>query len=333
MIGQNLGSFRIVAWLGGASMGRVFRGVEKPTGRTVAIKVASDETQGTPLRFLREAKTLYRFRHPHIPQAFAWGRRQEISYLAMEYIGGPTLAEVLAVRGALPLSVVVEMGLQICEALQYIHEQGVVHRHVKPSHFILTEQGRVKLVGFGLARFSVPTIPLAAQGRVRGTPGYLAPEQICGAEEINQKADLYALGVVLYKMLVGKLPFDGDSGIAQLHCHLIEPPPRPSDKVTEVPQALDRLIIQLMAKSPADRPRDAAEVKEVLSRLRDQESHGVVKKALRVSLARRSLRSLLLRRWPGYRPLTAEARNISISRDSSPCSYLEDSLWDQELDG
>ena len=153
----------------------------------------------------------------------------------------------------------VELGIQICDALQYAHEHGVVHRDLKPSNLMVTEDGKVKLTDFGIAK-DLDATALTATGRTLGTAAYMAPEQIRGTPAVSHKTDLYALGVVLYQMLVGKPPFEGSTPVVLMHCHLNEPPPRPSAKIHEIPQVLDDLVVKLMAKSPADRPWDAAAV-------------------------------------------------------------------------
>jgi serine/threonine protein kinase len=165
----------------------------------------------------------------------------------------------------------------------------------------------------------------------------MAPEQIRGSPAVSHKTDLYALGAVLYQMLTGRPPFEGNSAIVMMHRHMNEPPTRPSEKIHEIPEALDKLIVRLMAKAPPDRPLDAAEVENVLSQFRDKESQWVVKKSLRVSLARRSIRTLLsrvqdqLRLGLWNRVLRGKPRHTA--RDPSPGPYVEDPLWDQELDG
>ncbi len=333
MIGRTLGGYRIEAWLGGEAMGRVFRGIEEATGRTVAIKVARHEALVSPDRLRKEALILSHFQHPNIPQVFGVGKSEEICYLVMEYIDGPTLLEVLARVVALPWPRVVELGLQICEALRYVHQHGVVHRNLKPSHLILSEQGQVKLVGFGIAK-DLDRAPLAATGRTVGTAAYMAPEQICGTPAISHKTDLYALGVVLYKALVGSTPFAGDSPVAQFKCHLHEPPPRPGEKVPEIPQALDDFIFKLMAKAPSDRPWDAAGAANILSKILPDGSKRPAENAIPPFLAG-GVRHNRPPRLP--KPLREVIRFLRgeprwMERADSQRPYFEDSLWDPEID-
>jgi serine/threonine-protein kinase len=173
----------------------------------------------------------------------------------------------------MPWREVVDLGIQICEALHYAHEHGVVHRDLKPSNLMVSEQGQIKLTDFGIAK-DLDATALTAPGRTLGTAAFMAPEQIRGTPEVSHKTDLYALGAVFYQMLTGQAAFSGASAVVLMHCHLNQPPPRPSAKVHEIPAALDDLIIKLMAKAPADRPWDAAAAGLVLTELRDKAQKG-----------------------------------------------------------
>ncbi len=277
--GETLGSFRIESVLGSGAMGVVYRATNEKNGRVAAVKVLSSEfaPQGGKSklrdRFEREAEILQQFRHPGIVRFLAVGRYRGTSYLAMEYVEGKTLEQVIQERDALPWREVVELGIQICDALHYAHERGIVHRDLKPSNLMVTADGKVKLTDFGIAK-DLDATALTATGRTLGTAAYMAPEQIRGAPAISHKTDLYALGIVLYQLLTGKMPFEGNTPIVLMHCHLNEPPPRPSARVAEIPKALDELIVNLMAKIPADRPWDAAAAGMALTKLRDKAERG-----------------------------------------------------------
>jgi serine/threonine-protein kinase len=276
MIGEKLGSFRIDAVLGTGAMGVVYRGTNEATGRSAAVKVISSEIakQGkTYERFRREAEILQQFRHPNIVRFLALGRFQGTAYFAMEYVAGENLEQLLARRGALPWREVVELGIQTCEALHYAHQHGVVHRDLKPSNLMVNEAGQLKLTDFGIAK-DLDATALTAPGRTLGTAAYMAPEQIRGTPDVSHKTDLYSLGIVLYQMLTGQTAFSGTSAVVLMHCHLNQPPPRPSAKVPEIPKALDDLIVKLMAKAPADRPWDAAAASLALTELRDKVAKG-----------------------------------------------------------
>lgn len=277
--GEPLGSFRIESVLGSGAMGVVYRGINEKTGRVAAVKVLSTEfaPQGGKSklrdRFEREAKILEQFRHPGIVRFLAYGKFRGTYYFAMEYVEGDTLERVITDRGALPWREVVDLGIQICDALHYAHERGVVHRDLKPSNLMLTADGKVKLTDFGIAK-DLDATALTATGRTLGTAAYMAPEQIKGTPAISHKTDLYALGIVLYQLLTGRMPFEGSTPVVLMHCHLNETPPRPSARIAEIPKALDELIVNLMAKTPADRPWDAAAVGMALTTLRDKAERG-----------------------------------------------------------
>lgn len=276
-IGEKLGSFRLEETLGAGAMGIVFRAVHEPSGRPAAVKIVHNELlqKGKVYdRFEREAEILKQFRHPNIVRWLAWGRFKGTSYFAMEYVEGVTLERVIQERGEIPWREVVDLGIQLCDALHYAHEKSVVHRDLKPSNMLITTDGRVKLTDFGIAKDLDRTTQLTAPGRTLGTAAYMAPEQIRGTPAVSHKTDLYALGVLFYQMLTGKPPFEGASAVVLMHCHLNEPPPRPSASVQEIPKELDDLVIKLMAKNPADRPWDAAAVEQALKDLREKDQAG-----------------------------------------------------------
>ncbi len=276
LIGERLGSFRLESVVGSGAMGVVYRGINEKTGRAAAVKVVSTEfAQGGKIRdrFEREAEILQQFRHPSIVRFLAVGRFRGTSYIAMEFIQGETLEKIIFDRGAMPWREVVDLAIQTCDALQYAHEHGVVHRDLKPSNLMLTEDGKIKLTDFGIAK-DLDATALTAEGRTLGTAAYMSPEQIRGTPAVSHKTDLYALGVVLYQMLTGKPPFEGSTPVVLMHSHLNEPAPRPSAKVYEIPKALDELVLNLMAKAPGDRPWDATAVGVKLSQLRDKAARG-----------------------------------------------------------
>ncbi len=269
MLGQRLNSFRIESRLGSGSLGIVYRAVNEDTGETVAIKVARDVRQTAPERLLHSGKILARFDQENIVRVMAIGQDYGSTFLVMEFIAGQTLEGVLAERGALPWPEVVGLGLQICDALEHMHDRGVLHRNIKPSHLILNEDYQLKLVGFGLAT-ALDEVRHASAGLAVGTPGFMAPEQICGAV-ISTAIDLYALGVVLWNLLTGERPYQEHSalverrgGAALAFLHLTQPPPRPSTRVKHIPTALDDMVVQLMDRAPENRPSDAAAVSRVL---------------------------------------------------------------------
>jgi serine/threonine protein kinase len=274
MIGQKLGSYRIEAELGSGAMGVVYRGYNEVRNWPAAVKVISLEQMGKGKameRFVREAEILEQFRHPNIVKYLGRGKSGGKYYYAMEYITGPTVDKLLRDRGFLPWGDVVKLGVQLCDALQYSHDHGIVHRDLKPSNLMLTESGQLKLTDFGIAK-DLDGTALTATGRTLGTATYMAPEQIRGTPDISHKTDLYALGAVFYHLLTGVPPFAGTTALVMMHAHINEPPRRPSDKVEEIPKALDDLVVALMAKAPQDRPWDALAVANILRDLLDKAS-------------------------------------------------------------
>lgn len=276
MIGQKLGTFLIEAKIGSGAMGTVYRATQETSGRVAAIKIISGDhaLKGNAAgRFRRESDILQQFRHPNIVRCLAVGRSQGTLYFAMEFVNGGTLDRLLAQREFLTWREVVNLGLQMCEALHYAHERGVVHRDLKPANLLISESGQVKLTDFGIAK-DLDATALTGTGRTLGTAAYMAPEQIRGTPAVSHKTDLYSLGCVLYELLTGQLPFSGKSAVALMHHHLTTPPPKPSDKNPEIPVALEKLILTLMAKDPTERPWDAAAAGVTLSELREKAERG-----------------------------------------------------------
>jgi predicted Ser/Thr protein kinase len=330
LIGEKLGSFRLEAVLGSGAMGIVYRGTNEKNSKPAAVKVVSSEfSQGGKLRdrFDREAEILQQFRHPNIVRFLAVGRFRGTSYIAMEYVQGDTLDMKLIERGLLPWREVVELGIQICDALHYAHEHGVVHRDLKPSNLMVTTDGKIKLTDFGIAK-DLDATALTATGRTLGTAAYMSPEQIRGTPAVSHKTDLYALGVVLYQMLVGKPPFEGNTPVVLMHSHLNEPPPRPSAKLAEIPRKLDDLIVSLMAKSPSDRPWDAAAVGASLTDLRDKAEKGVAVKMVWPSNGPEAVKAPRANDAAGVEPTRKKTRKATSSAGVSRASRRDRSEFD-----
>ncbi len=281
MIGQRLGSFLIEEKIGAGAMGVVFRALYERPDRPpmhAAVKIITGEAGSKariPKRFEREAKILEKFRHPHIVRFLARGRYQGVDYVAMEYLTGGTLEDLLDRRGSLSWLEVAKYAVQICDALHYAHDRQIIHRDLKPSNLLFSDSGQIKLTDFGIAKDDNPEAEaLTATGRTLGTAAYMAPEQIRGNPPVSHKTDLYALGCLLFQLLTGQTPFRGNSAVVLMHMHLAEPPPRVSSKNPEVPRALDDLILMLMDKDMSKRPFDAEKVRADLAELVEKAERG-----------------------------------------------------------
>ena len=271
--GTKLGPYQILAPLGAGGMGEVYRAHDTRLGRDVAVKVLSPHLAATPevrARFEREARTISQLSHPHICTLFDIGHQDGTDYLVMELLEGETLAHRLE-KGPLPVAEMLMLGTQIADALDRAHRAGVVHRDLKPGNVMLTRSG-AKLMDFGLARAAglgaapgimteSPTVsrPLTAEGTIVGTFQYMAPEQLEG-KEADARADLWALGCVLYEMATGKRAFEGDSQ-ASLIAAILEHEPRPiAELKPRSPPALERVVKRCLAKDPECRWQSARDL-------------------------------------------------------------------------
>jgi serine/threonine protein kinase len=263
--GRWIWPFQILERIGEGGMGHVYRAQYVPRKIDVALKmVPSEVTDPTTLaRFEREMEVLKDLKHPHIVRTFGGISEDKQRFYAMELLPGGTLDDELRDRGRLTWEKVVEYGLQMCSALEYLHSKGVVHRDVKPSNFLRTADGRIKLSDFGLASV-IAQRKITAEGRTAGTFLYMAPEQIRGAGIVPQ-TDLYAMGCVLFELLSGRPPFIGDTPAATLHKHCHATPPRVTEYALDCPLTLERIIARLLEKKPEDRIQSASDLSRELT--------------------------------------------------------------------
>ncbi|AUX34788.1 MULTISPECIES: serine/threonine-protein kinase [Sorangium] len=254
------GRFEIERLAGSGGMGDVYRARDRQSGEAVALKVLQGASANERRRFAREAEALVTLRLPGTVQYVAHGVTGEGQpYLAMEWLDGVTLEERLA--GA-PLTLAESVTLAACVAttLGAVHRLGVVHRDLKPSNLMLVDGAveRVTLLDFGIARDLRLTQTLTSPGAILGTPGYMAPEQARGDSPVDARADVFALGCVLFQCLAGRPPFMGDSALALLMKVVLEEPPRLGQLRGDIPEQLERLVSRMLAKEPGERPRDGA---------------------------------------------------------------------------
>jgi serine/threonine protein kinase len=269
MIGAQLGSWTIDKELGRGGMGRVYLAHEKSDGRQGAIKVLSAELAqeaGFLQRFQREIEVLRQLDHPNIVRFFESGAQDGIYYFAMEYLDGENFEQILYEKSRIPWKEVLDAALQICPALKHAHDRGIVHRDIKPPNLLRTAAGTVKLTDFGIAKVFAAR-HLTNTGGVVGTAEFLSPEQACG-KQATKRSDLYSLGIVLYTMITGRTPFEGQGTADILHKHLYGQFDRPKKLVPDIPHELDDIVCQLLEKDPALRPADGLVLYKEFDRLR-----------------------------------------------------------------
>ena len=277
LVGTTLsGKYRIDARLNEGGMGTVYRGTHVLMDKTVAIKVlrpslAADEK--IVARFSREARAASRISHPNALSVTDFGEDESGHvFLVMEYLSGKTLKSVIRDEGPLPLARVVDIARQVGDALHAAHEQGVVHRDLKSDNIMLLDTmtgDHAKVLDFGIAKINEPDgavdTNLTAPNLVIGTPQYMSPEQCSQDSEIDSRSDIYSFGVILYEMLVGHVPFSGDSPTMVMMKHLQDPVPSVMEERSDVPASVARVVARAMAKMPSNRYQNVAELVEDLT--------------------------------------------------------------------
>ncbi|HEY7280899.1 MAG TPA: protein kinase [Actinomycetota bacterium] len=259
------GRYRIDREIGRGGMAHVYRATDTVLGRTVAVKVLNPDYASDPSfveRFRREARAAARLNHPNVVAVFDTGSDGDLHFIVMELVDGRSLAEVLGDEGPLDPERAAAIAEGIAEGLSFAHAGGLVHRDVKPANVMITPPGRVKVMDFGIARLATANT-ITHASTVFGTAAYLAPEQAQG-RRVDARADVYALGVVLYEMLVGRVPFRADSALAVASKHVLEPPEAPSAVRTGIPAELEAVTLRALAKDPGDRYRGAGEMAAAL---------------------------------------------------------------------
>ena len=268
--GKTLGKYRVIERLGRGGMAEVYKGYHPRLDRYMAIKVLHGylaEGEDFLGRFEREARAVATLRHPHIVQVFDFEVEDNAYYMVMEFIDGGTLKarmEELSVVGEqMPLAETARIFREVAGALDHAHREGMLHRDVKPSNILLDRSGRVFLTDFGLARMVSGSTQYTTTGMLVGTPAYMSPEQGQGLH-VGVPTDIYALGVVLYELVVGRPPFDADTPLAIIYKHVHDPLPLPRTFRPSLPEALERVILKALAKEPQDRYQSAAKMMQAL---------------------------------------------------------------------
>lgn len=266
LTGRTLGQYRIVEIIGQGPMSTVYKAYQPALERHVAIKVfhkdLATEAEPSLARFEREVRALAALRHPNIVPVFDLGSQGGAPYLVMEYLPGITLQarlnELAVSQALLPLPEVGRIAAAVAGALAYAHQRGIVHRNLNPAKVMLTTDDGILLTDLGIAAL-LGTPQVTAVGVLGGDPASMAPEQGRG-EPGDERSDIYALGVLLYQMVAGRPPFEADSPMALLEKHIHDPLPPPSQVNPGVPPAVERIILKALAKNPADRYQQAADM-------------------------------------------------------------------------
>jgi eukaryotic-like serine/threonine-protein kinase len=261
------GRYRIVRRLGAGGMANVYLAEDQELGRNVAIKILNERHAGDMQfveRFRREAKSAASLSHPNIVSIYDRGEAEGTYYIAMEHLDGRNLKELIIARGPAPVRIAIEYTKQILGALRFAHRNGIVHRDIKPHNVLVDRDGRLKVTDFGIARAGASQMTEA--GSIVGTAQYLSPEQARGGQ-VDQRSDLYSVGIVLYELLTGTVPFTGDSPVEIAMKHLSAKLPLPSEKRPDLPHDMDLIVARALAKDPEDRFQDADEFEAELDRV------------------------------------------------------------------
>jgi beta-lactam-binding protein with PASTA domain len=267
--------YRIVRRIGSGGMADVYCAEDTHLGRQVALKVLHRrfaQDQEFVERFRREASAAAGLQHPNVVGVFDRGRHDGTYYIAMEHLPGRTLKEIVSTEAPLAQERVVDLGVQILQAAGFAHRHGVIHRDFKPHNVIVDDRGGVKVTDFGIARAGASE--MTETGSIMGTAQYLSPEQAQG-HAVTAASDLYSIGVMLYEMLAGRLPFEGDSAVSVALKHLSEPPPPISQLRPDVSPALESVVMAALAKDPAHRWQTADDFAAALQAAGAQLEHGV----------------------------------------------------------
>jgi len=257
------GRYQVLAELGRGGMGIVYQAYDKQLKEQVAIKLLSPllSTDNEALdRLTREVSLARRVTHPNVIRIHDISEVNGLHYVSMEYFGGTNLKEHLKRSGSLSLLNAYQILLQMCNGLEAAHSQGVVHRDLKSQNVMVGPTGQIKIIDFGLAR-SVHLEGMTATGLIMGTPEYMSPEQVSG-KHVDERADIYALGVILFEMLTGRVPFTGDSAIAVGFQQMKDPPPSPRSINPQIPEEVEKIILKALEKNPIHRYRNVDELRK-----------------------------------------------------------------------
>jgi eukaryotic-like serine/threonine-protein kinase len=313
-VGSRLGPYEIIEEIGKGGMATVYRAYQPSVGRFVAVKIihrAIAADSNALERFQREARLIARLEHPHLLPVYDYDGEHDPPYIVMRYLEGGTLKDALA-NERIPLVDTVLIVRQVGAALDYAHRQNVIHRDIKPSNVMIDVDGNAFLMDFGIARLTESSEGITQTGFAVGTPSYMSPEQGMGLPSVDYRSDIYALGVLIFQMLTGELPFKADNPMGVILDHINKPPPKVSALNRELPPTIDNVIARAMAKQPADRYQTASELAADLARAANVSADAtptVIKQA-----AQASFRAILAERDERKDELNATMQGLEASR-------------------
>lgn len=324
-----LGQYVLEDKLGEGGMGVVYRAVHMGMDRQVALKVLSPQLTSdktSVLRFLQEVRTLSRLSHPNIVTAFDACHSSDRHFLVMEYVDGTDLDAIVKHQGPLSVADTVNVGVQICEALEFVHRRGIVHRDIKPSNLLVDTSGFVKVLDLGLAKLEVelenakpePSSRITQPGILMGTVDFLSPEQARDTHSATIQSDIYSLGCTLFLLLTGRPPYEAETILDRLIAHRDAPVPALRDFRRDIPKSLDRLVKSMLAKDPRQRPASMSSVAETLGRIgRD------------FGICRESLAQLALT-TKRHSPATSTPTNPRETADQWDCPFTQTLICGRE---
>jgi serine/threonine protein kinase len=261
-VGENVGPYRIIEQLGQGGMATVFKAYHASLDRYVAIKAlhpAFNQDVTFEARFQREARVVAKLEHPNIVPVYDYAEFEKRPYLVMKFIEGDTLKAKLD-KEPLSSEEITKIVEAVGSALSYAHRQGVLHRDIKPSNVLVAKDGQMYLADFGLARIAQSGESTLSSDMIMGTPQYISPEQAMGIKQLDERTDLYSFGVMLYEMVVGKVPFNADTPFSVIHDHIYSPLPLPHTVNPTVPESVERVLLKALAKERDDRYENVAQM-------------------------------------------------------------------------
>ena len=325
LIGRRLGKYEITELLGQGGMATVYKGYQAEMDRFVAIKVLPPhpgQDRQFMDRFRLEARTVAQLQHPHILPVHDYGNEDGILYLVMAYVEGGSLKDRID-RGPLSLKETETILRQVASALDYAHRRNVVHRDIKPDNILLDGEGNAILSDFGIVKIleGDNTGGLTGTGGVLGTPAYMAPEQSQGAE-ITPKADIYALGVIVFEMLTGQQPYQADTPMQVILKHISDPVPSLTEQVATLPPALEVVMINVLAKHPEDRYASATEFAQEF--LRAQHNDAISITSIPKSAPTQTERvAITPQTTQAARPQNETAPQATVGPGDDPCAAVQ----------